>query len=131
MTTRSSRSSRPFSGKIYRKLQLLREGYLLRELPDLERDRERYSIVEREANDLLPTILKWWKHGHEIADLAEMANDEARRLYNEGCGLRAYIWDEAASILYGKPSDLGYIEEALAYRNRPRLHGLRQKLAFG
>lgn len=125
MTTRSSRRSsrRSFSGKVYRKLQLLREGYLLRELPDPERDRERYIVVEREANDLLPTIIRWWNAGGSLADLAEMADDEARNLYNEGRGLRAYIWDEAASIMRGRSSDLHYVEEALAYRNRPRLYG--------
>lgn len=120
MTTRSSRSSRSsrFSAKLYRKLQLLREGYLLRELPDPERDRQRYIVVKREANDLLPTIMNWWHAGNSIASLADLADNEARRLYDEGRGLRAYIWDEAASVLRGKSSDLSYIEEALAYRDR-------------
>lgn len=122
-SSRSSRSSRRrFSGKLYRKLQLLREGYLLRELADPERDRARYIVVKREANDLLPTIIKWWQAGNSLAEMAEMADDEARDLYNDGRGLRAYIWDETASVLRGKSGDLGYVEETLAYRDRPRLH---------
>ena len=118
----ASVSRRSFSGKIYRRLQLLREGYLLRELPDPERDRGRYIVVRREADDLLPTIMNWWHAGNSVADLADMADDEARRLYDEGRGLRAYIWDEAASVLRGKSSDLSYVEEALTHRDRPRLH---------
>lgn len=100
---RSSSSRRPFPGKLLRKLQLAAAYYLRTQLGDWERRRSENAVVEYQANCLIPTIIRWWKHGATLCDLAEMCEDEARSYYNDGRGLQAYIWDYAYHILIDSP----------------------------
>lgn len=93
----SSSSRRPFPADLLRRLQLAKAYYLRKE--GKRRNMEEVSVVEYQAERLIPTIVSWWKAGCSRRELAQMADDEACSYYEDGRGLQAYIWEYVSSIL--------------------------------
>lgn len=90
-------SSRSFPSDMLRRLQLAKSYYLRNEG---NRSAEEVSVVEYQAERLIPTIVTWWRAGYSRSEMAEMADEEARSYYDDGRGLQAYVWDYASSILW-------------------------------